>query len=436
MPDQNDVRTGARLRAERKSHGFTVADLAEQIRAKAPEHLQPQLPKLRDIERTIRGHEAAEHTVGPRYRILYARAFDTTEDELFGQSEPATPRDTKKEETPPINDWDEMERRLLLRLAALGAGASALASPDRAAQWILDAALTSPPRDLDDWALTCTDHLHAMRTRPPQEVHEDLLPDLITVQHQLRGPGDAYLNELRRVFATLSSLHANVLTRLGAHGPALRWWRTARDAADASGDLRLSLLIRGTAAGAGLYGQRDPETVLSLTREAQWLAGGRPSHALAEVTSSQVKALCLLGRHDEALRALNELRDMTPKDEPSDAYPSRWTFDQLDFTESWFHASAGNEAEADAARDRVLNRTTTNYQYVANCQLHQALCSVRNGGFEHGARQATAVLGTLPSPRYRSQMITATGRIVLSAVPPSRRRLPAVRELHEVLQAG
>ncbi|MER6815290.1 hypothetical protein ABT299_38990 [Spirillospora sp. NPDC000708] len=76
-------RAGARLRAARKAHGLTVADLAERFRDVAPERVRQRLPSLRDLERTIRGHEAGEHAVGPCYRLLYARALNTPEEALF-----------------------------------------------------------------------------------------------------------------------------------------------------------------------------------------------------------------------------------------------------------------------------------------------------------------------------------------------------------------
>ncbi|WP_433463212.1 hypothetical protein [Spirillospora sp. CA-128828] len=80
---------GARLRAARKAAGLTVADLAEQWRDLAPEPVRRRLPALRDLERTIRGHEAGAHTPGPRYRILWARALQVPEDELFDPEAPS-----------------------------------------------------------------------------------------------------------------------------------------------------------------------------------------------------------------------------------------------------------------------------------------------------------------------------------------------------------
>lgn len=98
---------------------------------------------------------------------------------------------------------------------------------------------------------------------------------------------------------------------------------------------------------------------------------------------------------------------------------------------SWVHASEGNETAADTACDDVLTRTR-DWQYGANVHLHEALCTVANGGTDQGARQAATVLDALPAA-YRTNMITYTGDMVLGRVPIDQRHRPAVRELHEVL---
>lgn len=109
---------------------------------------------------------------------------------------------------------------------------------------------------------------------------------------------------MHRVLAALSTLHANILTRLGDHGAAIHWWRTARRAADESKDLEVRMMVRCEEAGFGLYGQRDLGTVLRLIEEAENIGGRSPSFWKADLAGSKAKALSLLGRHDEAKRAL------------------------------------------------------------------------------------------------------------------------------------
>src|SRR5262249_24584576 len=127
---------------------------------------------------------------------------------------------------------DAMERRRLLQWAAAGLGASALDLSAESTRQLLDRALAAGHRTVEDWELTGADHLYALRTQPPAEVRDDLAMDLRGLLRQVgQGTAGGERAELRRVTAMLAMLHANVLTRLGEHGTAIRWWRTARHAA-------------------------------------------------------------------------------------------------------------------------------------------------------------------------------------------------------------
>jgi hypothetical protein len=148
------------------------------------------------------------------------------------------------------------------------------------------------------------------------------------------------------------------------------------------------------------------------------------------LVSTEAKALALLGRHADARQALNTLTDLAAADlaEPG---PSFWVPDQVYFAESWVYASAGDQAAAARAAEHVL-RITRDYQYCANIQLHQALCTVVQGGTESGVQHATAVLHGMPAA-YRSNMITETGHMLLRAIPTEHREQPAVADLCEAL---
>lgn len=113
MSAESNARAGARLRAARKARGLPVADLAERFREVAPERVRARLPKLKDIERTIRGHEAGSHPPGPRYRMLWAAALDMDEAELFAPERAAEPAVL----TLPAPRGDEIEALELARRA-------------------------------------------------------------------------------------------------------------------------------------------------------------------------------------------------------------------------------------------------------------------------------------------------------------------------------
>ncbi|GAA0990908.1 hypothetical protein GCM10009555_077420 [Acrocarpospora macrocephala] len=320
----------------------------------------------------------------------------------------------------PVSGEDATERRRLFKLAAdLTLGLVSGSEPIR--QLIIP----DDFRSTEEWEITCADHLHALRTRPQADMIADLAIDLVALGRQMEIATPADLIELQRTLATLSMIHAIVLTGQAEHGGAIRWWRAARQAADSSGDLSLGLLIRSEEAGHGLYGQRSPDAVLRLLKEAQKFAGG-PHVDLME---TEAKALSMTGRHDEALGAVHRLIDLSGT-KVADRVGFR-TPSAIHFAASWVYAAAGYEAQADRERTSVLSLAKS-YTYRVNVALHGALCTVAKGGTGEGAREAAAVIANLP-PTYRNNHIRQTGQLVLQAVPMDQRNNPGVRELREVL---
>lgn len=442
MTADADRRTvAARLAAERTRRGLTKRELGRRLASQVTE----QCPSLDTLVSYVKRWEAGKVSVSDRYRHAYSKALGVSPADLFGRVGRPPPGGPAAPPGWPLTfgalvalpggagdlgtcDGEDMERRRLL-LATLGMGAFAASASLSA---LIDLALTSEPRDLADWQLAVADHLHAIRTRPPAQARDDLMVDLLRLRQQLaRASGDR--TELRRVLAALAALHGGVLTRLGEHGTALRWWRTACHAADDAADLELRLLVRAEAAGFGLYGQRDPATVLRLLDDTERIAGRSRSVWRADLNSTRAKALSLLGRHDEARAAVHVLLATVPDEAPGSPIPTLWTADQAHFAESWVLAAAGDEPGTSRARDRVLGYTG-DYQYIANVNLHAALATVASGGTAEGARHAAGILDTLP-PGFRSQMITETGRRVLAAVPRAGRDSAAVRDLADVIVA-
>ncbi|MGW4412821.1 helix-turn-helix domain-containing protein [Nonomuraea sp. NPDC004702] len=321
------------------------------------------------------------------------------------------------------NGEDATKRRQLFGLAA-SAGALGF---DEIVRQGLDLA-TTPDRSAEDWDIARADHLHALRTRPPARVVRDLSIDLYVLRQQIEGARGEELTELHRVAAVLAAIQANALTRMSDHGSAIRWWSTAKKNADASRDLDLSLLVRGEEAIHGLYGQREPETVLRLIEHARRLTP-RPWPRLM---TAQAKALALLGRPAEATATLHALHDHMDRGAVGD----RWDFfrpDQIPFAESWVAAYAGDEAAADAARDKVLRIIPErSYQYRVNARLHEAISTAALGGVDEGARIAANVIDSLPA-QFRTNHIRETARMVLRAVPITEQARPSVTDLRSML---
>ncbi|MEV0615283.1 helix-turn-helix transcriptional regulator [Nonomuraea sp. NPDC050404] len=332
---------------------------------------------------------------------------------------------------------DATNRRRLLQAAA-GLGFASLA-PTEALRQLID--LHTPvTQSIEDWELACADHLQALRTLPPAEMQHFLHLDLMAVLRQVEratdrvGADHIHTRGLYRALSALSTLNGNVLSRLGRHEEALRWWRTARHTADASRDLNLSLGVRATEAGHAIAtNQRDPATTLALIDSADALMARAPdSHGAALMRVTRARTLSLLGRHAEAMSTLESTRDVLETSSSAvSIMPKYWRNQQLVFSELLVYSAAGKETPAMQAREQVIT-ANPDYQYPTIARLVTAMCVVVRGGVKEGALQASAALNELAAA-YRTDLITHAGRQVVAAVPHDQRNRPDVRDLQATL---
>jgi hypothetical protein len=195
---------------------------------------------------------------------------------------------------PPSRDGDDaMERRAAVRLlAALGVGT---AVPVSTIDTILsDVNRSIGDRDelhLDDWERIVQEYGFRTNAGPLGVLIKDLTADITEIKHALdRKPSESSRASLLRIIASLSQVLACELMHTQAWSEARRAHRTARWAADASGDRALRVSIRaGEAWNAFSMGQ-SPETVVSMTDDAISIAGDSPSSGLANAHS--VRATC------------------------------------------------------------------------------------------------------------------------------------------------
>ncbi|MEW9533220.1 transcriptional regulator [Microbispora sp. NPDC049125] len=74
----------ARLRAERRERLWTQRDMAKHLAEAADARTRDRFPERESLVRMIKDWEAGRHQPKDPYRVLYSRAFDISEDELFG----------------------------------------------------------------------------------------------------------------------------------------------------------------------------------------------------------------------------------------------------------------------------------------------------------------------------------------------------------------
>ncbi|MET8159279.1 helix-turn-helix transcriptional regulator [Sphaerisporangium sp. NPDC005289] len=329
---------------------------------------------------------------------------------------------------------DDMERRHLFQLAGWGllAQSPIFTNGEHIRQMLERSLGTAEGRALDHWEAVCADHTHALLAQPATEALDDLLVDLAILQQQMSIATPEQSARLQRIAAWMSTMHANLLTRLGEYGPARRWWRTARQAADASHDADMRVWVRGAEAVFGLYSPRPVETVLTLARDAQTLAAGRTTPGLLQAVGAEAQALAVMGRRQEARESVRHLHDLVDRSSPDGQVG--WSSDCTWFVSSWVYSFEGATESGREARDKTLAQSPA-YQNAANVRLHEAISVASSGGHNEALRLVTQLLADL-DPAYRSRMITHTARRVLDTVPSDRRAaLPALPDYRAALNA-
>lgn len=347
---------------------------------------------------------------------------------------PAT--DRPEERSP---DRSSLRRRgLITGLAAIGVTAWGLpAAAESFRHDVTQAVAGFSHVDLAEWERIAAEYGSTYVTTSPAELLEDLAVDLTIAQNHLgRLRREPDQRTMRRVVAQLTGLVAHTLSDLGNARASLRWWRTAGQAADASGDAAVRTWIRGREIIHGLYDRRPAQALLDLADLASAITIC-PLAGLASVYAGRAQTLAVAGRSAEALVALDVVRRLSERlpvrrgDDPLSVYG--WSEVRLRHTESFVHSFLGNAGEADAAqRAAIALYPSSQSSGCAQVRLHQALCLTRQGAVAEGSRHACRVLTELPEPQHRD-MVHEVARQVIQAVPPDDRRRPEVRELLELL---
>jgi tetratricopeptide (TPR) repeat protein len=434
MSAERKARIGARLRAERKARSLVVADLAKLFRQVAPDHVRQGLPKLNDIERTIRGHEAGDHAVSERYRLLYARAFEMDEGELFGPSFGG----------PLFHDPDPLEddvkrRALLAMLAAAAVTAPLSEEGERQRAELLDAVEpTVTDRDADAWERVAFDYAHEVGQLPAALLLPDLLIDFDELGTLIDRSRNPVRTRLIHSAAYLAALAAIAYVTLGQTRSARRWWRSAAQAADESGNDVTASLVRGRQAVFSLYEDRSPLSILDVAEEAIEIGRNTPCAGVVSGYAAKAQALAQLDRHAEARAALQDLQDMferLPDTVTSDrSFQWGWTAQRLHHVASHVYTHAGDIERAGAAQDQALALyPERNYQGRTQVELHRAGCLMRAGDVDGGARHTVQVLERLPAEFGRDGLVRRTAMQSLSLAPPAAATRPQVRDAYELL---
>ncbi|GLF95215.1 hypothetical protein [Streptomyces yaizuensis] len=241
------------------------------------------------------------------------------------------------------------------------------------------------------------------------------------------------LSEMTATLATLATLTADALMKLGRLRQSRAWYATARAAADDSTNTDLRARVRAQAAMLPYY-YGPLSSAVTLSREARILARHRPGPTAAFAAAAEARALARNGdaaRAREAIHFARDAFDRAPDGDPDDAFafPERRLLLYL----SGALTHLGDTREA----DRVQSRALTLYGDhpgidPALLHLEHAICLAREQHLSEACRLATAAYLELPSAQ-RTDIVGARAHDVLAAVPARMRTTPSARELGEAL---
>ncbi|RBQ11624.1 hypothetical protein DP939_45055 [Spongiactinospora rosea] len=334
---------------------------------------------------------------------------------------------------------DDMERRRLMRDAATATVGAAIA-PVLAT--LTDAWQQSAPAIsgatvsqamLDDWEEAADVHMTRAFVEPPAVILAALAVDFAGMAPHLkqRQPEGVHRG-LAHAAARHSALIAGKWFDLGNRREARRWWATTRTLAGKSGDnLLAAWLMTWESAYRWHDDSDDLSVVLDLTQEARRLAGERPSAPLVAAMCSKAWGLTRLGRHAEAVEAIQQAADVFGRlpSQVAGVDPG-WAGRGMWFDLSLVYTLAGRKQQAESAQDAATAAFPAGHRTLTQLALHRAALQARTDP-EQGALEASRIVDRLPVERRDTRILSAA-RITLAVLPEDARKSPAARELREL----
>jgi hypothetical protein len=341
---------------------------------------------------------------------------------------------------PPGENDDMNRRQLLVDLAVLGLAAS-LAGVEAVRQG-LGAAVAGDRHaaDLDEWEKIVHEYARSYYLTPTDRLLRDLTADLSVLQSRLGGTEGTFQRGLARAGGQLAAISAVAWADAGDTARAGRWWRTARQLADASGDIEARTWVRGWEVANGLYEQRPVSVILDRAAEATSIAVPLPSAGTAGLCAGLAQTLAVAGRSGEALAALGRVADVSEQLPASvvadEGSMLGWPEVRLRHTESYVHTWLGDTRSAYAAQEAALRIYPESLvRDRAKMLLHRVACMVRDGDVGGGLAYAGWVLDSLPV-QHHTESVYAIGRAAMRVLPAQERGRPEAAELRARLASS
>nr|WP_246178076.1 XRE family transcriptional regulator [Actinomadura decatromicini] len=345
-----------------------------------------------------------------------------------------------------VGEEDIVLRRTLLQLLA-GAGVALdgqfLGAVDNLRRKMDDTLVgaTVSPTMLDQWEETTYGYGQQYQATPSLRMLCDVLLDFSEVRRMCDKRQPVELQErLCRIAAQLSGLSGLIMINLGDHRLARSFFRTARTAADETGDRQLRAWVTVRESLVPMY-YGDPREALHLARKAQDLAGRTPGVAAAMAPAVEARALGMLalrGRGDaapSARRALVRGRsvfDQLSKTDTGDLVFG-FTDRQMAFYEGDTFTSLGDHKHGDEALSHALTLySPTDRVDLTLVRLDRAMCKLHGGNPDAALAAGQEAILDLPSD-HRSDILVHRARQIGAAVSAKHGEIPGLKDFYEAL---
>lgn len=467
----NPAHATSRLKAQRLARGVSLDDIVEQVRAhfeadgREPRGLTTSLLSCYESGRKVPGTEylhylcqvyrvppvelgfdrpcvcGGEHRYTEREapRSVAARGADPD----ARRGDPGAAGEGRREGDEA--DDDALRRTMLEVLGGAGVtlDGTLLGAVDRLRRRMDDTLVsaTVSPTMLDEWEEATASYGRRYMSVPPLWLLLEAMLDFSDVRrHAQRHQAIELQERLCRVAAQLGGLVGILMVDLGDRRMAQSFFRTARVAADETGDRALRAWVVAREAVVPLY-FGDPAKAIELARKSQGLAGETRSAASAMAPALEARARARLGRRESprdaraALRRAESALFRLPADEQADT-AFGYTERQLRFHQGNVLTHLGTSADARAVQDEALRL------YPGSVTLDRTLigfdrasCHLQDGDVERALDLGRDMLVDMPNG-HRTDIVLSRARELCGGVPSSCAALPVVREFREALAMG
>jgi transcriptional regulator with XRE-family HTH domain len=345
-----------------------------------------------------------------------------------------------------VADDDDVLRRALLQLIA-GAPVSLdcqfFGAVDRVRRRMDDALFRGSVSAtmLDQWEETASGYGRQYMTVPPLRLLCDVLLDFGDVRRmcEQRQPIE-FAERLCRLAAQLAALTGMTMIDIGDQRMARSFFRTARIAADETGDRALRAWVAVREALIPLY-YGDPREAITLARAGADLAGR--SQCVAGVMAPVAEARALgrlaaqgksgvLGRARASLQRAADGLDALPAGLRADT-AFGYTERQFLFHQGDALVALGDHGGAEAAFGQSLRLySPTEFLDRSLVMLGQARCRLEADEPEEALRVSRDTLLDLPR-EHRAEIVVHAARALGETVAARHGNVPAVREYREAL---